>query len=267
MLFKAFLEKITTANKDDTTLADKEAVEVIHSIAPADIFQVIFDRGHSVGLKKGKEDGTEVTGKLAVEKKRADDAEQQLKDFKDKNPDKASLQEKYQTDLATKDREHTEALRLKDVQIETERKRRARSEFIAELKDLDIDPEYAEVIADKKEHNERIRFDANGEPEVLQRGKEIAIVPTAKKGALGMLAAELLPSIPAKWITSNAGGGGGQQEERGGGSGGDKKKVLQNVRQKELDRQKGLRPTSSASDRLSGRAARRRSEEDTAAKK
>jgi hypothetical protein len=265
MKFKELLDKGTAAIATDGAVADKDAVDVVHSLASSEVFQVIFDRGHSTGLAKGKTGVTEVETKFETEKKRADAAEQQLKDFKEKHPDAAKLQEKYQSDLAAVQRDNQAALTAKDAQIDKERRRRARSEFVAELKGLGVDGDYAEVLADKPENTVRIKFNAEGETEVLQSGKDIAIVPTAEKGALGMLATEIFPKVPAKFVVSKAGGGGGTQEERGGAGG--KKNNFADIRQKELDRQAALRPQSTASERLSGRARRDRERERDRSKK
>lgn len=257
MKLKDLLQKLNDLVTADATTADKDAVEVIHSAAPAEVFQIIFDRGHSTGLTKGTGKVTEAETKYNTEKARADEAARQLDEFKAKHPDAAKLQEGYQRDLETKDREHAEALRLKDVQIETERAARARAIFVGELKDLGVDKDYAEVLADKAEHKDRIKFNDKGEPEVLQKGKDIAIVPTAEKGALGMLASEILPLVPAKFVTSKAAGGGGLKEERGGGGGDTSKagaKPFEDIRKKEQERAKSAGPaTSTAADRLAGR--------------
>lgn len=255
MKLKDLLTKLNDLVTSDKATEEKDAVEVIHSAAPAEVFQVIFDRGHSTGLTKGKGSVTEAEGKLKAAEDGKAEAERQLNEFKAKHPEAAKLQEQYQSDLKKLGEEHKAALDKKDIQIETERKARARSDFISALKDAGVDKDYAEVLADKAEHKDRIKFNEKGETEVLQKGKDIAIVPSAEKSALMMLAEEIYPIVPTKFQVSKAKGGGGVQDESGKttttttGA-----KPFEDIRKKEKERQKSAGPsTSTAADRLSGR--------------
>lgn len=253
MKLKDLLQKLNDAVTGDKTTEDKEAVDVLHTVAPAEVFQVIFDRGHSTGLAKGTQKNTEAEGKVTAAETARAEAERQLKEFKDKHPEAAKLQEQYQADLKKKDDDHKIELDKKDQQIETERRGRARSDFIGALKDVGIDPDYAVVLADKEENRNRIKFNEKGETEVLQKGKEIAIVPSTDKTALKMLAEELYPSVPAKFQTSKAAGGGGVNNDAGGGGTGSKT-TFDKIREDEKNRQTTPRgSTSTAADRLAGR--------------
>lgn len=254
MKLKDLLAKLNELVTADKTNEEKDAVDVIHTAAPSEVFQVIFDRGHSTGLQKGKTNTTELEGKVTAAETAKAEAERQLNEFKAKHPDAAKLQEGYQNDLKKKDEEHAEALRKKDELIEKERRGRARSDLITELTGLGVEKIYAEVLADRPENVVRIKFDKEGQPEVLQKGKDIAIVPTAEKGPLGMLAVELKATTPAKFLTSNAKGGGGLQPETGGDGEG-KKTVFQNIRKTEQERQKSTVTggASTAAARLGGR--------------
>lgn len=252
MKLKDLLTKLNDAITADKTTEDKDAVEVIHSIAPADVFQVIFDRGHSTGLGKGTTKTTELEGRVTAAEQKATEIQRQYDEFKAKHPDAAKLQEGYQNDLKKKDEEHAEALRQKDQQIDNERRGRATSDLRSALLAMGFKKLFAETLADKQENQVRIKFDKDGKPEVLQKGKDIAIVPTAEKSAIEMLAAELHSTATPDMLTSNTKGGGGITQETGG-SGEQQKKVFQDIRKREEERKTSPSGTSAAAARLGGR--------------
>lgn len=255
MKFSEFVTKLTAV---PDTEKDKDAVEVIHSVTAAEVFQPIFDRGHSVGLTKGTGKTTEAETRATTAEGRAAEAERQLNEFKIKHPEAAKLQEQYQSDLQKKDQEHAEEIRKRDALIETERRDRATNDLVLDLVSLHkVDRDYAQVLAAKPENQARIKFNDKGEREVLQRGKDIAIVPTAEKGAIGMFADELQAAVPAKFKGSDAGGGGGLQEERGGGGSGNKT-IFDKTREAETKRQEQdkKRTTTTAAERFGSSIAR-----------
>lgn len=254
MKLKDLLAKLNELVTADKTVEEKDAVDVIHSAAPADVFQVIFDRGHSTGLTKGTTKNTELEGKVTAAENKAAEAQRQLDEFKAKHPDAAKLQESYQNDLKKKDEEHAEALKQKDQQIDNERRGRATSDLRAALIGMGFKKLFAETLADRPEQQVRIKFDKDGKPEVLQKGKDIAIVPTAEKNAIEMLAAELHTTATPDMLTSNTKGGGGIQQETGGNGEG-AKTVFSNIRKQEQERQKSTVTggASAAAARLGGR--------------
>lgn len=252
MKLKDLLAKLNDAITADKATEEKDAVEVIHTVAPADVFQVIFDRGHSTGLGKGTTKATELEGKVTAAEAKVVEIQRQYDEFKAKHPDAAKLQEGYQNDLKKKDEEHAEALKQKDQQIDTERRGRATSDLRSALLAAGFKKLFAETLADKAENQVRIKFDKDGKPEVLQKGKDIAIVPTAEKSAIEMLAAELHSTATADMLTSNTKGGGGVTQENGGSSE-QSKKVFDDIRKKESERQVSASGTSAAAARLGGR--------------
>lgn len=250
MKLKDLLDRL---NGLSDTEKDKDAVELVHAHAAAEVFQPIFDRGHSVGLTKGSTKTTEAETRATTAETKATEAERQLNEFKQKHPEAAKLQEQYQSDLQKKDQEHQTVVGQKDQEIDRIRRSWAKADLVTELVDRHkVDRDYAEVIANKAENEGRIRFNEKGEREVLQRGKDIAIVPTVEKGPIGMFADELIASVPKKFITSGATKGGGLQEESGGGGGDKAKTQFDKTREAEKQRQKDTtgEATSTAAKRL-----------------
>lgn len=229
---------------------DKDAVDVLHNVVAADVFQPIFDRGHNAGLAKGSSQSTDLKTRAETAEAAAKAATEQLDEFKKKSPDAAKLQEQYQSDLKKKDEEHKAELAKRDQVLAAERTKRVRSDLVRELLSHKVDKDYAEVLADKPEVRDRIRFNDAGEIEVLQKGKDIAIVPSSEKGALAMLSEELKATVPAKFITSDATGGSGVGSENGTSApSGD---VFNTIREKEKKRNE----EAAARQTNSGAAAR-----------
>lgn len=236
---------------------EKDAVDVLHTVAPAEVFQPIFDRGHGQGMGKKAEEVTAFKSRAEAAETKVQELTTQVEAERKKHPDVAVLQQQYQADLQKKDEEHKAALNTAAAVLATERKARARSDLVRELVSVHrVDSDYAEVLASKPEIEGRIRHNDAGEAEVLQKGKEIAIVPSADKSALAMLAEELRAGVAPKFITSEASGGSGlQSDAHGGGNGAGNGAVFSKIRDREKERNKT--GTRSADDHPSLTAMRR----------
>lgn len=200
----------------------EEVVRGIHDSAQ-NVYQVIFDRGHSTATTKAAAEKTRLEGELVAANTAKQEAETKYTQLKAENPDVAKIHEQYGaqiTDLKEKNKETVKTLK---AQFGSERHNRAVADLRTKLVSVGVDPDYAAVQAEKPEVQKRLRFDDAGNLEVLQEGKEIPLQPGDGKVPLDLLAAELKGRTPAKFVTATVDRGSQVDGGSGGGSGGKSK--------------------------------------------
>lgn len=228
------------AEGENGDIPDEKIAEALQSDAHG-VFQTIYDKGHSNATERSTSRTKELETELATAKGNLTKAQEQLEEYRKKAPDSEKLREQYERDLEKIQQEHEEKVKTIESKLVNEREKRHFSELKAHLVDgkQRLDPDYADVLTQKEEVRKRIKFTEDGELEVLQAGKEIALAPADGVSPLALLAEELKKNAPKKFILveGDRGAGAGGEAGSGGGFFGNYRERLEEERKGEDKRQ------------------------------
>jgi hypothetical protein len=171
--------------------------------------------------------------------------------LKESQPDAAKIREQYDAEIKDLEAKHAkEVAGLKDDRSKSEVDREV-SAFQSRLVSLGMDPDYAEVQAQKKA--DRFRFEDGKGVQIMQEGKEIPITAGDDKTPLDVLAEAVVAAVPARFINSKADKGTGHRthQQGTGGAGGS---VYDRIREdRKAEREKGGKDRLQPRDELSRR--------------
>lgn len=228
--------------EDDADVPEAKIVEVIQKNAHP-VFQIIYDRGHSTATEAGNRKVTDLESQLEKLKKDHETATQALADERRKHPDTDTIRTQYEEREQELKAEHEKAVAELNGKLQNERLNTARQTLKGYLTSGErrLDPDYADVQLDKSELRERFRHRDDGTLEVLQAGKQIALVPADGVSPLELLAKELKDAAPSKFVEVHSDRGAGSQGNGGssGGAGGFFGKYRE-----ELKKERENKPTS-----------------------
>ncbi len=190
-------------------LPKEDVVKALQSGAH-EVWQEVWNAGHANATARGadatKVKDDELKASLAAKTK----AETQLEELQKSQPDLAKVREQYDTEIVALNTKHKDELKGEaDKRVESETKR-ARGDLRSALVARGVDPDFADVIADKPDVKSRISF-VDGTVVVMQAGKDIPIHAAEGQTAIGVLSEELTGSVPAKFKNSKADSGSGHQ--------------------------------------------------------
>jgi hypothetical protein len=176
------------------------------------VWQIVFNEGHDVGYGKTKEAERNADGKVAAAEKRAEKAEARVKELETSQPDVAEIRKQYATEISDLKAEHEKALETERGRAVDATLRRGRSDLMAAIVALDVDPDYAGVLVERDEFRDRMSVDPEThEIVVMQKGKQIPIQSVEGKSAVKLFADEIRQGVKPKWLSSNADAGSNQQ--------------------------------------------------------
>lgn len=184
-----------------------------------DVWQDVYNAGHANATARGadatKTKDDELKAALAAQTK----AETQLESLQKSQPDLAKVREQYDTEIAELKTKHTDELQSEsNKRVESETKR-AGGDLRSQMVALGVDPDFADVVADKPNVKSRISF-VDGAVVVMQAGKDIPIHAAEGQTAIGVFAEELTGAVPAKFKNSNADKGSGMHRSGSNSSSG-----------------------------------------------
>ncbi len=223
-------------------------VSALHSGAPR-IHQGIFDKGfgkaktefqvREVALQDQLKAATEDLGKVQGE----------LKEVREKAPDVGKVTEQFQGEIKSLKDKHKQDIDTLRASNLAEKRNRDLATLRAQLA-AKLDPEYAKLKSELGETASRLRYNSDGNLEVMQAGKEIPFAPAEGKNPLDLLADEIITSADPKWVVSNVNGGSGVNNS-GGNSGGGSGSVYERIRAERAKAEEAKKHTAgTAAERL-----------------
>ena len=245
-------------NEELGALVAKLVAEPVGAVAKAlqtgaqGVYQEVFNAGHKTATSQAAAEKTKLEGDLAAAKKAQEASTSTLEKMKGEQPDVAKIHEDYRAQMDDLRETHK-------TEIQSERDARQNSEQGRSLGDLrtalishhSLDPDYADVLAQKAEVMERIRYDQATGIQIMQKGKEIPLQPGDDHSALDLLATELAADAPAKFVNSKGDRGSGTLGG-GGGTGSGGSGFYDKLRERVKTEREAAQPAnkSSAKDRL-----------------
>lgn len=164
------------------------------------IFQTIYDQGHSAATGKLKP-------KLDAEEAARKKAEDDLKKLEESNGDVKKIHEQYKQQIQDLTATHKQEIETMGGTITTMRQGRVYDDFKSALVAANVDPEYADIIVQKPDIRKRFKFDGD-KFEILQKDKEIALVPATGQSPIKLLVDEVVKEVNPKFLLSGADRGG-----------------------------------------------------------
>lgn len=214
------------------------------------LFQHIFDKGHATATAATKPTLDTLTGD--VERLTTELAE--ARKARGEPTDAEKVRTEYQAKLDSEKEERKAEKAAAEARLEAALRQRDVKDVVARLTAAGVnDAEYAEFKA--AQVADRLRYstgeDGIAKLQVFQAGSNITI---QSEDPLGALAAELLPTIPAKLKSSTADGGGGINGGGGGGGGGGN--VYEKIRNEVKEKSEAAKEAraGSAAERLGARS-------------
>ncbi len=215
------------------------------------VYQEVFNAGHKTATSQSATDKSKLEDDLKAEQAARKASDLTLEKMKGEQPDVAKVHEDYKAQMDDLKDKHKQ-------ELQTERTARRDSEQSRSLGDLrtalisshSLDPDYADVLAQKPEVVERIRYDEATGLQIMQKGKEIPLQPGDGHSALDLLATELAADAPAKFVNSKGDRGSGTHgsDSTGAASGGFYDKLRERVKTEREAAQPANK--TSAKDRL-----------------
>lgn len=177
--------------------------------APA-LYQSVFQAGHDVGYGKKGAELVAAQGKVTELEGRITALDTEVTKLKS-NPDTAALHKQYAEERDKLVKEHAEAMSKVTGQIVSEKT----SRYVTQLQQLltagekRLQGDYATVLTEKADVRGRIKVNADGSWQVLQKGKDIPFAAATPEAAIAMLADELKSEAPAAFVLAGTDSGGG----------------------------------------------------------
>lgn len=187
--------------------ADVNAFHDVLKTEAQDHYNKVFRTGYGVAkgefepkLKAGTESLKSLQDEIAAR-------EAKIKELTENTPDLAKLEAGYELTLQQKAEEierlkkqYNEELSKKDSMVLSERKDSFNANFVRSLVELGVDKDYAEVLVMKQSTQERVKWSEERQPRVYQDDGHTPFPQAEGKPAYSVLAADLLKSVPDKFI-------------------------------------------------------------------
>jgi len=228
-----------------------DVAKIIQTTAQG-VYQEIFNAGHKTATAAERTEKEKLEADLKREQGAREKADSALEKLKGEQPDVAKVHADYAAQIEDLNEKHKQ-------ELQTERDARAGSEQSRTLGDLrtalisahGLDPDYAEVLAQKPEVAGRIKYDPATGIQIMQAGKDIPFQPGDGHTAIGLLAGELAKDAPAKFVNSGADRGSGTQGS-GGGTGSSGGQYFDKLRESVKKEREAAQPanTKPAKERL-----------------
>jgi multidrug efflux pump subunit AcrA (membrane-fusion protein) len=184
------------------------------------LYQLVFNKGHAVATAKLEAEKATVEARATQAEQERDAAKGTLAERERNTPDVAAIRTQYEQQIADLKEQHKGTLLKEKEARQAERLERTKAELRADLVSAGVDPDYADVLVEKRETLSRLTFRKDdGVLEILQAGKTIPLAVGDGESPVKLLVAELRGATPAKFISSNADGGSGSSSGNGGGGG------------------------------------------------
>lgn len=227
MKVSELIEKLEQAD------GDSEAAEALKEHAQP-VYQAAFDAGHGVATRSEKSKSEKLQKDLEASEAKVAEREERIRQLEEDKPDVAKIHAEYREQIDELKSAHEQQLTEERAGRRKDRLARAKSDLRSLLvsgrigeRELHIDPDYADVMADR--HEGRLAFDEEGRLQVLQQGKEIPVQVADGKSPLEVLALEIDGAAPAKFKASGADRG---SEARGGPAGAGDSNTYDRIRQR-----------------------------------
>lgn len=212
------MEKLLESLKALLAHGNKDEVVQLIEKEGAPLFQSIFQRGFDNGY--GKKAGELETANAKVTDLQAKVTAQDGEIAKLKaNPDTAALHAQYGQEIAKVKADAEARERELRATLETERKTMRTRDLRALLTtgEKRLDADYADVLLEKPDVKSRVKINADGTFQILQKGKDIPIAAQTPEAALAIMADELKAEAPPRFVLVGTDTGGGL--DTGGRSG------------------------------------------------
>lgn len=205
------MEKLLEALKALLAHGNREEVVQLVEKEGAPIFQGIFQRGFDTGYGKGHGELETATAKVTELQGKVTTVETENAKLK-ANPDTAALHAQYGQEITKlKGDAEREANTLRGTiadERQTVSMRDLRTHLVDEG-DKRLRPVYADVLLQKAEVRTRVKVNADGTRQVLQKGKDIPIAAQTFEAALAIMAGELKAEAPSDFVLAGTDAGGG----------------------------------------------------------
>lgn len=225
-----------------------EAVRVLQNDGGA-VVKAFRSKVFAAGKTEGGKAGGATAEKLTAAEARVEELETQLAEAQAKVPDAAKLEERLTREWTRKVDAATRRAEAAEVALTKERGDGFRTAFGTALRDLDVDPDYAdEVLAGR--YADRHVVEPDGTRRVRKPGEDTAYDADDVTAAVKLLAADVVKTVPPKFLLSNADSGGGVTNggAGAGGSGANQWSQLRKEVQQQADARN--RPSTTAAERM-----------------
>lgn len=176
-----------TANGDEVVTALQTSAQ--------GLYQRVFDKGHSVGLQKGRDEKKTSDAEVTRLTTELETANASLKELRDKAPDVATVTAQFQREIAdlkqaNKDAIAAERKRSRDIEVNRQ------ATILQQKLEKKLVPLAAKLLVKDPDVLARIHPKDDGSIEVMQAGKEIPFSPAKGQDALDLLVEDLVKNEP-----------------------------------------------------------------------
>lgn len=204
---------------------DKTAVAKALQSGAADVWQLVFNKGHKTATDAAKGERQELEGKLTDVQAQVGTLEGQLAEAQEAAKQVETVRTEMTKQIEDLNAAHaTEVTTLKGKH-QTATRERTMSDLKSKLIASAVDPDYAAVLVERADTQKRFNFNEDGGFDVFQQdGTNVYL--TTNGDVLDQFVNDLKTAVPAKFITvegdrgSDTGGAGGSGNGSGGGTGG-----------------------------------------------
>jgi hypothetical protein len=215
---------------------DKGAIIKLLKDHAGGIHQAVFQEGHNIGYGKKEGELTEANAKVTTLTSEKTQLAKDLEDARKANPDLAKIQETHAATIAQLQERHKAEMDEVTGKVNTMELGQGRAALAKALKDLGVDPDYADtVMVHRDDVVKRIEIEkGTGKHLFLQAGGSIPIVSGDGKAAAMILAEELVKGVDPKWIAAEGDRGAGRNTHGAPGDAASKVAKLVDEAQKEV---------------------------------
>lgn len=210
----------------------KDALAALHNHS-GPIVKAFRGRAFAGGKEEGKKANANSETLIAEKDELIDDLKTQLEAATSKTQDAKAIEERLTKAWQKKvDAEKQRADKAEQT-LTGERQSGFKAKLAAQLRDLNVRPEYVDTILTAK-YADRIRVNADGSRQVLKPGEDTAYEVAgddAEDAAVKLLAADVRKAVEPFWIVSNGDSGASITNNTGGGGFAQAKSVPQRAQE------------------------------------
>lgn len=223
----AKLVELFNANGDEVVTALQTSAQPV--------YQRIFDKGHSTGLTKGRDEKKTTDAEVTRLTSELETANASLTELRSKTPDVQKVTEQFQTeirDIKEKHKGEIKAERERSREIEINRQ----MTLLKTKLEKKVNPLYAKLLTQDLDIRKRIHPKDDGAVEVMQAGKEIPFSPAEGQDPIDLLVDELVKAAPTDYRLAEGDEGSGVQN---GPAGAPRKTSFDKIRENKQKELKG----------------------------
>jgi len=190
----------------------EEVSKLLKEVAPSH-WQHVHDVGFSTANTRAKENLTKVEESLTAAQALVAEKEEKIAELEKGQPQLEQVRDEHRKAVEKMTTKHSDELEAAKKALSDTRRDNAYHQLLSSLSDLDED--YAVVQAQNA--MSRMQWDKEGKLEVMQESG-VPYVPSDKKGALGLLAEEIVTrttETKPKFVKSNVDRGAGPNNGKG----------------------------------------------------